>query len=122
MSKNNLNLNNKFGECCGCPALMSDSGRMFTNYVSSRLYNDDYSKNLKVHDAHSYREKLQNDSLSRQYEINKLETARCTNKGSNQFYIDSSNFTFNKPLSDPYVGQKIQNDGKQKKSDRGVYP
>jgi hypothetical protein len=33
------NLNNKFGKCCNCPALMSDSGRMFTNYVSSRIYN-----------------------------------------------------------------------------------
>jgi hypothetical protein len=27
-----MNCNNKFGECCNCPALMSD-GRLFTNYM-----------------------------------------------------------------------------------------
>ena len=27
-----MNFNNKFGECCQCPALMSD-GRLYTNYM-----------------------------------------------------------------------------------------
>lgn len=121
MSNSNLNLNNKFGQCCGCPALMSDKGRLFTNYMSSRLYNDINSKQLKVPDSHSYREKLQNDSSLRQNEILKFETVRCKSDGKNKFYIDSSKYTFDKPLTDAYVGQKIQNDGKSKKSDKASF-
>jgi hypothetical protein len=114
-------LNNKFGQCCGCPALMSDKGRLFTNYVSSRIYNDVNSKKLKVPDAHSYREKLQNDPKIRINEINKYESVRCKSDSKNKFYFDSSNYTFNRPLIDPYNGQKIQNDGKLKKSDKANF-
>ena len=121
MSNSNLSLNNKFGQCCGCPALMSDKGRLFTNYVSSRIYNDMNSKQLKTSDAHSYRERLQNESSIRSNEIAKYETVRCKDDSKNKFYIDGSKYTFDKPLSDPYVGQKIQNDGKMKKSDKGSF-
>lgn len=121
MSNSNLSLNNKFGQCCGCPALMSDKGRLFTNYMSSRIFNDINSKQLKVPDAHSYREKLQNDSSIRQNEISKFESVRCKSDSKNKFYIDSSKYTFDKPLTDEYVGQKIQNDGKVKKSDKASF-
>ena len=114
-------LNNKFGQCCGCPALMSDKGRIFTNYVSSRIYNDDNSKQLKVSDAHSYREKLQTDKKIRSNDVNKYETIRCKSDSKNKFYIDSSKYTFNRQLTDPYNGQKIQNDGKFKKSDKANF-
>ena len=105
MSTNKLNLNNKYGECCNCPALMSDHGRMFTNYISSRLYNDIFSKSLKSSDSHSYREKLQNNSqILSSNEIVKYEQVRCKSNNINKFYIDSSNYTFDKPLKDGYWG------------------
>jgi len=124
MNKDDLSLNNKFGQCCDCPALMSDKGRMFTNYVSSRLYNDSYSKFLKVPDAHSYRNKLQEEgNLFRSIEVYRFDKAKCKSDGKTKalFYIDSSNYTFDKPLTDAYWGQKIQNDGKYKKIDRGIF-
>ncbi len=121
MSSIDLNLNNKFGQCCNCPALMSDKGRLFTNYMSSRLYNDTNSKHLKVFDSHSYREKLQSDQTLRINENVKYEKVRCKNNGKNMFYIDGSQYSFSKPLTNEYVGQKIQNDGKQKKSDKGIF-
>ena len=112
-----LSLNNKFGKCCGCPALMSDKGRMFTNYVSSRLYNTNLSKNMKTPDSNAYRLKLQKDQEDiASQELAKLETAKCTSNKQNKFYIDSSKYTFDKPLSDPYWGYQIINDGTLKKS------
>jgi hypothetical protein len=122
MSTNELNLNNKFGQCCNCPALMSDKGRMFTNYVSSRIYNDYASKMFFISDAHTYREKLQVDgSAIRADEIQKYEKNKCKNNKKNSFYIDSSKYTFDKPLTDAYWGQKIQNDGKVKKSGKASF-
>ena len=45
MARNNLNLDNKFGNCCNCPGFVNDD-RLFTNYVSSRIYNDSTMKKL----------------------------------------------------------------------------
>jgi hypothetical protein len=122
MSKNNLNLNNKFGECCNCPALMSDRGRMFTNYVSSRIYNDNDAKRLKIFDANTYRENLQVfGSIYRSSEIYKYEQVKCKTNAKNKFYIDSSHYTFDKPLTNGYWGQQIQNDGYVNKSEKASF-
>ncbi len=116
MSKNNLNLNNKFGECCGCPPL-SDNSIIFTNYVSSRIHNDVNSKLMGALDSHSYRSKLQkNASKLIENNINAFENIRCTSDIKNKFYIDSSNYNFNYNLPDGYWGQSIINNG-TKKSD-----
>jgi hypothetical protein len=112
MSKNNssqYNLNNKFGECCDCPALMNGD-RLFNNYVSSRIQNDQIRKSLKLPDSHSYRKILQNDALDFiNNDTKKMENIRCKSNAKNKFYIDYSTYTFDKPLSDGYWGLSIEN-------------
>ncbi len=120
MSNNDSSLNNKFGHC-GCPALMSDKGRLFTNYTSSRLFNDVNSKNMNALDSHSYREKLQNNPNLRLNEFSKVNSFKCKSDSKNSFYTDSSKFTFDKPLTDAYMGQVMVNDGKLKKSDKANF-
>ena len=55
---NQNNLNNKFGECCNCPAL-STGDQYFTNYVSSRLFNNNLQNKLGLKDSNSLRLNLQ---------------------------------------------------------------
>ena len=53
-----MNSDNKFGQCCKCPAQMSD-GRLYTNYMSATRLNE-YVKNLnKITNHHEYRNFLQ---------------------------------------------------------------
>jgi hypothetical protein len=113
-SKNNSsqnNLNNKFGECCGCPALVNDD-RLFNNYVSSRLRNDQIRKSLNITDSHTYRSILQ--TASQNFigdDIKRIENSRCKSNDKNKFYIDSSKYNFDKPLTNGYWGLSIENDG-----------
>ena len=105
MNKNiNSNLNNKFGICCDCPALMS--GNMyFTNFESSRIYNDSMQKKLQINDSHTYRLKLQNDATKIiKNETMRFENNRCKTNDKNKFYIDSSKYNFNEKLKDEYLG------------------
>jgi hypothetical protein len=114
MSKNNSNLNNKFGVCCGCPPLMSDR-RLFTNYVSSRTFNDESRKAMKLGDSHAYRGKLQSDaSIIASNEIAKANKQICKSDGKTNFYIDTSKYSFNVDLVDGYWGQKEINYGVKK--------
>ena len=39
-----MNLNNKFGNCCGCPAL--NNAREFTEHRSSSIYNSEMMKKM----------------------------------------------------------------------------
>lgn len=61
-----------------CPALMSD-GRIFTNYLPNRLYNDHikYSNNIQVNTA--YKEFLQQNATNIISEQNKFleKHAKC---------------------------------------------
>ena len=113
MDKNNLNLNlsNKFGKCCNCPAI-GNGQYLFTNNVSSRIYNDQMGKILKVGDSHAYRTVLQNNAKKfMNNEILKFELTRCKDSKDYKFYIDSSNYNPSKKLTDEYKGQKMINDG-----------
>ncbi len=112
MDKNNLNLDNKFGECCNCPGV-GNGQYLFTNNVSSRIYNDQMGKKLKATDSHDYRSILQKNA--KQFitnEILRLESTKC--KPSNKFYIDSSKFHPKDKLIDEYTGPMMINDGKYK--------
>jgi archaellin len=112
--RDNLNQNSKFGNCCGCPSLMSD-GHLFTNWVSSRIYNDEYMKNQKINGSHSYRNHLQRDAntlIDNEYKYFKKVT--CTDTGTNKFYIDSSKYGFDYPLNDGYWGKSIPYYGSSK--------
>lgn len=109
----NLNQNNKLGSCCKCPAMMSD-GQIFTNWASSRIYNDDFMKALKIGDSNSYRELLQSTGgLLIKNEHKYQETNRCKSSDG-KFYIDSSKYSFEYPLSDGYWGQQVLNHGIKK--------
>ena len=82
-----MNLDNKFGECCNCPGFYNGD-RIFTNYQSSRLYNDDIRKKLGIIDSHSYRMRLQNNG----FDILKSEYSLCKSNSNNKFNIDYSKF------------------------------
>ena len=98
------NINNKFGVCCGCPALVSDD-RLFNNYVSSRIKNDNFKKSLYLTNTHSHRLILQTNGQNLiNDEIKRIEKSRCTTNKKNKFYIDSSKYNFNDQLEgDIYI-------------------
>lgn len=100
----NLNQGSKFGDCCGCPPLMSD-GHLFTTWKNSRIYNDEYMKTQKINDSNTYREHLQNNAQKLiNAEQNKLHKITCTSNNNNKFNIDSSNYGFNYKLKNAYWG------------------
>jgi hypothetical protein len=117
MNKNNsrhINLNNKFGKCCGCPGLVNDD-RMFNNYISSRLRNDQIRKSLRIPTSHSYRSILQIDGQKFiNGEIENIDNYKCKSDKKNKFYIDLSEYKFDKPLDNGYWGLQIENDGIKK--------
>ena len=107
MYKNNLN--NKFGECCNCPAL-STGQQYFTNYESSRLYNDKLRKNLSLNDTHSFRLNLQQNGLKYISNENiKITNDKCSSNTLNNFYLDGSTYNFSTKLINEYTGPKLPN-------------
>ena len=106
---NQNNLNNKFGKCCNCPAL-SNGNQLFTNFESSRLFNNDLRKKLIIKDSNTFRLNLQNNATLYIFNENsKLESVKCTSDSKNKFYIDSSKYDFSKQLLDDYKYPKIPN-------------
>ncbi len=104
MSKN---LNNKYGECCNCPAFMEDQGRIITNYMPSRSYHTQLKKELNVKDSNEMRMMLQNSGLEKsQREFQNI--TGCQNNitntygEKNKFYVDLSDYTFNEKLNPIY--------------------
>jgi len=87
-----MNLNNKYGNCCGCPAL--NNAREFTNYKSSSIYNHELMQKMSKTNSNDYRGLLQSNAESIIQNTNdSFETNyKCKNNGSNIFYLDSSNF------------------------------
>ena len=99
-----MNSNNKYGNCCGCPAL--NNAREFTNYKSSSVHNSELMQKMSKTNSNDYRESLQNNAeLIIKNTYDSFETNyKCKNNGSNVFYLDSSNFhglyeNLNKPTS-----------------------
>lgn len=82
-----MELNNKFGKCCSCPALMSD-GRLFTSYVPHKEHNNKLMKQLGVSNSIEYKTVLQNNGETIRKDINDKLTAGsiCKNNGTNKFY------------------------------------
>ncbi len=82
-----MNLNNKFGECCKCPAL--NDGRMFTSYVPRKDYNNYLMHQLNVNDNNEYRVTMQSGKtklVSKEIYNNFNNNYRCADNGSNVFY------------------------------------
>jgi len=93
-----MELNNKFGKCCSCPALMSD-GRLFTSYVPHKEHNNRLMKQLGANESLEYKSILQNNGETiRKDIIDKLSAGSiCKNNENNQFYkqVDINDY-FNK--------------------------
>ena len=53
-----MNCDNKFGECCNCPALMSD-GRLVTSYISTPKLVANIKEMNNIKDEHEFRLFLQ---------------------------------------------------------------
>jgi len=106
---NQNNLNNKFGECCNCPAL-STGDQYFTNYVSSRLCNHNLQKKLGIKDSNSFRLNLQlNGTKYMSNENIKYDNERCKSDKKNNFYIDTSKYDFSTKLINEYSSPDIPN-------------
>jgi phage gp16-like protein len=109
MSTNNLN--NKFGECCGCPALMNHDINT-TDYVSSRIQYANNKKKAGMVDSHEYRDYLQKNGIQiMMADRNINEQAKCKSNATNKFYIDFEKYDPYSKLTDPYVGLETINDG-----------
>jgi hypothetical protein len=107
MIKNNLN--NKFGNCCDCPALTTGK-QWFTNYESSRLFNDNLRKTLKLENTHMYRYNFQTNGKQYIFDENKKYIdVKCKNNDKFKFNIDSSNFNFSTQLENDYPFPLIPN-------------
>ena len=96
-----MNLNNKFGECCSCPALISD-GRLFTSYVPRKDLNIQLMKQVKVTNNNDYKDFLQNNGeqiiLSIQSTLD--SSLKCT---------DTKNIRFNQLVDiDSYFNEQLQ--------------
>jgi len=88
-----MNLNNKFGNCCGCPAL--NNAREFTEHRSSSIYNSEMMKKMTTtSNSNDFRQLLQSngESIIRNIYNNFETNYKCKNNESNVFYIDSTNF------------------------------
>lgn len=80
-----MNFDNKFGKSCNCPGIVP-GGQLFTNYISSRLYNASIQKNLNINNSHDYRYLLQ--QYSEDPSINNNKIPLCESNKDNKFYID----------------------------------
>jgi len=89
----NMNCDNRFSTCCGCPAI-SNTPREFTNWTSSKLYNLETMKKAKITNSNDYRASLQSNSESiMKNTVNDFDTNfKCKNNGNNLFYLESSNY------------------------------
>lgn len=85
---------NKFANCCECPARMSD-GRLFTSWESSRFHNLRLANELKTTNAYDFRKKLTYDPL-----ILKGAVSACRNSGKIGFITDAD-------AIHPFFGTKI---------------
>lgn len=118
MFKNNLD--NKFGQCCDCPGLLTGK-QYFTNFVSSRIHNEELKKNFGATDSNSYRQKLQsNATMYILNENNKYVNDKCKSNNQNKFYIDSTNYNFSTNLVNEYNAPSIPNNY-IKKSDKASF-
>jgi hypothetical protein len=85
-----MELNNKFGSCCNCPALMSD-GRLFTSYISRKDYNQQLMKELNVTNSIEYKDALQSQAS--------FLMEKSFNEAKNNFVCKSNDKnTFNKVI------------------------
>jgi len=87
MSKN-VSMDNKHGDCCGCPALMSD-GRLFMQWQPKGSFNQRLQSTLNLTGDKLRANLQQNPAIA---DIDGLSDEKLACKPNPKFYIDSSNF------------------------------
>lgn len=101
-----MNVNNKYGQCCGCPAFMNDS-RIFTIWEPNKLYHYKLSQYYNVSNDNALRYNLTNkpESLDK-YNNAILSTTLCKNDNVLSFNNDGNTFheIFN-DMFDQYISR-----------------
>lgn len=83
------NANNKYGACCGCPALMDDS-RGVTVWEPTRSYHARLAAALRASDSHAFRKALvEQPSRALTYDAQRLASP-CKNAAGVSFYPDTT--------------------------------
>jgi hypothetical protein len=110
MSSTFVNLaasDNKHGECCGCPALMSD-GRLLTHWQPKKQFNQRLLNSFNGMDSEQQRYMLQqNPALA---DIDGMTDERLACRPDAKFYIDSSDFhkqMFAQQMAELQVPQQV---------------
>ena len=91
-----MNLNNKFGQCCGCPGIINKP-RELTVWTNSKIHDNDLMLQSGATNSNDYRALLQrNGSAILSNTANALnDNFKCktnTNNLDNLFYLDSTNY------------------------------
>lgn len=81
-------MNNIFGSCCNCPAMIADRGRLISDYSPSKNINNNIMKLNNLKNNNELRLFLQNNGNSlNTLEKVALENKRCINNKDNKFNI-----------------------------------
>ena len=101
-----MELNNKFGSCCNCPAIMED-GRLITTYMPHKTYNYKIMNELGLKNSNEYREFLQDKAENIITNLHSTFIKNSCDRSDKRFYLDGSNINnlfdeeFKKVLSKP---------------------
>ena len=98
-----LNLDNKYGKCCNCPALMGDQGRSITDYRSSKLADQLLMEKYKINDSNAFRDYIQKNALAyMKGEKIKIQGELCrdNNDSENKFYYSYDDYKIDGLLDD----------------------
>lgn len=90
----NMSLNNKFGECCNCPARMEYVSDDFVDYTtpSIREMNERAKVGaMSVHEYNDYLETQGDKIVGKRMQFLK-DNYNCKNNGDNLFFVDSNGY------------------------------
>ena len=86
-------MDNKFGQCCKCPARV-DSMRQFTEYRTTNNVVESDMKRLGITSIHDYNDHIERNGVSLRKKQMKWQESnhKCQSNGQNTFNIDSSDY------------------------------
>lgn len=84
-------MNNKYGECCNCPARGQGLFREVGNYETPSLFYAKMYKESGAKSIYKFNEMLDETDIKQQRKDLEKDV-KCIPKGNNIFFIDSTNF------------------------------
>lgn len=89
-----MSLNNKFGECCNCPARMDYTSDEFVDYASPSIRELNERMKVGSNSVHDYNEYLetQGDKIVGKRIQYLKDNYNCKNNGENLFFVDSNGY------------------------------